>query len=140
MLEKLADADLTEMGVRDKVGLGLKLWLESLAPNREAVRRAAARGFLPWHAGASSQRTWSTADAVWTGIGDMSEDYNRYTKRGILAAIIPSLVLYWLDEENEMKLDAYITRRLTSAMKIGQAGGKAFGPVLDLFSSRRGTV
>ena len=140
MSERLAATDVTGLGVRDKVGLGLKLWLEALAPDREAVRRAATRGFLPWHTGAATQRTWSVADTIWTGIGDTSEDYNRYTKRGLLAAIIPALVLYWLDEEDEEKVDAYIKRRLTRAMKIGQAGGKVFRPLLNLFSSGRGAA
>ena len=136
MKAELEKTDMAAMGVRARVRFALKAWLHLLAPNREAVRRAAARGFLPWHAGAATFRTWSVADAVWTGIGDTSEDYNRYTKRGILAAIIPAVILYWLDEEDETRLDTYLEKRLTRAMKIGQAGGKVFGPVLSLFSSR----
>ncbi len=132
----LEAAELETLGVRDKISVGLKAWLVALEPNREAVRRAAARGFLPWHASAATQRTWSLSDAIWSGIGDTSTDYNRYTKRAILAAVIPSLVMYWLDEEDPEKLDIYITRRLTRAMKIGQAGGKVFGPVLSMFTGR----
>ena len=54
-----------------------------------AVRRAAARGFLPWGAGPALQRSWKVADMVWTAAGDTSEDYNRYSKRGLLAGVIP---------------------------------------------------
>jgi len=128
---RLADADLEAMGVREKVAFGVRAWLEALAPNREAARKASARGFLPWVAGDAAQRTWSVADTIWTGIGDASEDYNKYSKRGLLAATLPLIFLRWLDEENEDALDAYIADRLTGAMKFGQSAGKLAGPILD---------
>ena len=46
----LAGLDMSGMRVPDKVKAGVLAWLEALAPNREAVRRAASRGFLPWSA------------------------------------------------------------------------------------------
>ena len=137
LAEELKIYPLDQLGVRERVGLALRIWLRILKPDREAVRRAAGRGFLPWHAGAATRRAWSVADTIWTVTGDTSEDYNRYTKRGLLAAIIPPLVLYWLDEDDEQKLEAYIERHLNRAMKIGQAGGKAFGPILSMFSRQR---
>ena len=124
-------SDLTEMGVRDKVARGVRLWLAALAPNREAARRAGSRGFLPWAAGDAVQRTYSVADMIWTGIGDTSQDYNQYSKRGLLAATLPLIFLRWLDEEDEEALDAYISQRLTGAMKFGQTAGKVAGPFLD---------
>lgn len=127
----LGATDMTEMGVRAKVALGVQAWLTALAPHKEAARRAGARGFLPWVAGDALQRTYSVADMVWTGIGDTSTDYNQYSKRGLLAATIPLIFLRWLDEDDPDKLNAYIERRLTGAMKFGQAGGRVVGPVLD---------
>lgn len=123
--------DLSDMGVREKVACGLKLWLDTLEPNKEAARRAATRGFLPWVAGDALQRTYSVSDMIWTGIGDTSEDYNKYSKRGLLAAVIPLVFMRWLDEEDEDALEAYIHRRLTGAMSFGQAGGKIAKPFLD---------
>jgi len=119
------------MGVREKVALGVKLWLAALAPNKEAARRAGVRGFLPWVAGDAVQRTYSVADMIWTGLGDTSEDYNKYSKRGLLAAALPLIFLRWLDETDEIALDEYIARRLTGAMKFGQSAGKVAGPLLD---------
>ena len=130
----LIASDLSNLGVREKVAHGLKLWLAALAPHKEAARRAGSRGFLPWVAGDALQRTYSVADMVWSGVGDTSEDYNKYSKRGLLAATVPLIFLRWLDEEDETALDAYISRRLTGAMKLGQAAGKVVGPVMDLFT------
>ncbi len=128
---EMAARDLSELGVRGKVSAGLRAWLDALSPDREAVRRAAAHGLLPWRAGEAAQRLWSIADTVWTAAGDDAEDYNRYTKRGLLAAVIPASLLYWLTQDDQEKVDAFIERRLTNAMRVGRAGGRVLGPVLD---------
>ena len=130
----LIAADLADMGVRDKVSHGVKLWLAALAPHKEAARRAGARGFLPWVMGDAIQRTYSVADMIWSGLGDPSEDYNKYSKRGLLAATLPLIFMRWLDEEDDAALDAYIATRLTGAMKFGQSAGKLAGPILDAFA------
>lgn len=128
----LLASDLSNLGVREKVAMGVRLWLEALAPNKEAARRAAIRGFLPWVAGDAIQRTYSIADMVWTGIGDTSQDYNQYTKRGLLAAAIPPIFMRWLDEDDEDALTDYIFRRLTGAMKFGQTAGNIVAPFVDM--------
>ena len=135
---KLADAALDGLGVRAKVAFGVKAWLEALAPNREAARKASVRGFLPWATGDAVQRTWSVADMIWTGIDDVSEDYNKYSKRGLLAAVLPLIFLRWLDETDEAALDEYIAARLTGAMQIGQAAGRVAGPMLDALGRAKG--
>ncbi len=130
-------ATLETLGVREKVAFGVRAWLDALAPNREAARKAGARGFLPWVAGDAVQRAWSVADTIWTGIGDTSEDYNKYSKRGLLAGVIPLIFLRWLDEDDEAALDAYIADRLTGAMTLGQNAGKFAAPLLDAMERLR---
>ncbi|MBK8197511.1 MAG: COQ9 family protein [Acidobacteria bacterium] len=132
----LAGLDMSGMRVPDKVKAGVLAWLEALAPNREAVRRAASRGFLPWSAGPAVQRTWKVADMVWTAAGDASEDYNRYSKRGLLAAVLPAIVLYWADNPAPEDLDGFIQRRLANVSGIGQRAGKLVRPVLERFGKR----
>ena len=128
---ELIAADLSEFGVREKAAKGVRAWLAALEPNKEAARRAAVRGFLPWVAGDALQRTYSVADMIWTGIGDTSEDHNKYTKRGLLASALPLIFMRWLDEEDEDALNDYIFRRLTGAMKFGQTAGKVAAPLID---------
>lgn len=132
----LAEVDMSALRVPDKVKAGVGAWLEALAPNREAVRRAASRGFLPWGAGPALQRTWKTADMIWTAAGDTSEDYNRYSKRGLLAAVLPSIILYWADNPAPEDLDGFIARRLANVSGIGQRAGRIVKPVLERFGKR----
>jgi len=132
----LAGEDMSGLRVPDKVKRGILAWLAALEANREAVRRAASRGFLPWGAGPALHRTWKVADMVWTAAGDVSEDYNRYSKRGLLAAVLPAIVLYWADHPAPEDLDGFITRRLTNVSGIGQRAGRIVKPVLERFAKR----
>ncbi len=133
---ELASADLTGLRVPDKVKRGVIAWLDALTPNREAARRAASRGFLPWGAGPALQRTWKVADIIWTAAGDQSDDYNRYSKRALLAGVLPAIVLYWADNPSPEDLDGFISRRLANASGIGQRAGRIVKPVLQRFGKR----
>lgn len=130
-LEHLSQQDLAGLNTPGRVKAGLLAWLSVLEPDREAVRRAAIRGLLPWGAGPAVQRTWRVADMVWDAAGDTSDDYNRYSKRGLLAAVIPPIVMYWLDAPAGEDLDAYINRRLKLASGIGRNIGRFAKPLLD---------
>lgn len=132
----LAGEDLSALRVGDKVKRGVLAWLAALEANREAVRRAASRGFLPWSAGPALQRTWKVADMIWTAAGDASEDYNRYSKRGLLAAVLPAIILYWSDNPAPEDLDGFVTRRLANVSGIGRRAGQVAKPVLERFGKR----
>ncbi|MEL6723960.1 MAG: COQ9 family protein [Pseudomonadota bacterium] len=137
MLETLSTQDLDRLRTHERVAAGLRAWLDALAPNKAAVRKAAGHGLLPWGAGAAVKRVWKIADAIWDAAGDSATDYNRQTKRALLSAVIPRIVIYWLDHEDPDRLDAFIAKRLQRAMKVGQAGGKIVGPALDFMERVR---
>ena len=130
-LENLSTETLTTLRTHERVAAGLKAWLDALDPHRGAVRKAAGHGLLPWGAGAAAKRVWSIADAIWEAAGDTATDYNRQTKRALLSAVIPRIVLYWLEQPDSERVDRFIAARLQEAMKLGQAGGKILGPALD---------
>ena len=138
MLAALAESDLSDLRTHEKVAAGVKAWLGALEPHREAVKRASARGFLPWNTPDAAQRTWKTADAIWTAAGDTATDYNRETKRGLLSAVLPPIVLYWQNEPDEADLDAFIEKRLQNAMTFGKWGSKIAKPGLELLDRLRG--
>lgn len=133
---RIEAADLADLRVHEKVAFGVRAWLDEMSDHREAVRRAINWGALPWRISAPAQRMWSIADMVWTATGDTSEDYNRYTKRGLLASALPSIVLRWLDETDSEAIDRHIARRLKNAMQLGQAGSKVIGPLLRPFRQK----
>ena len=131
MLEALATRDLTALRTHERVAAGVRAWLDALAGDKPAVRKAAGKGLVPWGAGAAAKRVWSIADAIWEAAGDTATDYNRQTKRALLSAVLPPIVLYWLDHDDSEALDRYIADRLQTAMKLGQTGAKFFKPVFD---------
>ena len=132
MLAALAKADFSGLRTHERVAAGVLAWLDALEPHKCAVRKAAGRGLLPWGAGAAIKRTWSIADAIWEAAGDTATDYNRQTKRALLSAVIPPIVLHWLDNDDRETLERVIARRLQQAMRLGQAGSKVVSPMLDL--------
>lgn len=131
MLRDLAREDLEALRMHERVAAGIWAWLEVLDVDKAAVRKAAGHGLLPWGASAAIKRVWSISDAIWEAAGDTATDYNRQTKRALLSAVMPRIVLFWLDHEDPDEVQRFIARRLQNAMKIGQAGGKVIGPVLD---------
>jgi len=133
---QLEHADLAPLKVHERVALGVRTWLDVLAPHRRAVARASARGFMPWGTSDAAARAWSVANTIWTGIGDTSDDYNYYSKRALLASTIAPIVLFWLREPDDAALDAFVMARLKGAMRFGQFGARLFGPLLDRLAPR----
>jgi ubiquinone biosynthesis protein COQ9 len=118
MAAELAARDLSGLRMREKVALALRLRLE--VADREAVRRAAALFALPQYAADGARALWATADAVWTALGDTSEDGNWYTKRAILASVYGATVLYWLgdDSPGAQATWDFLDRRIEGVMRF----------------------
>jgi len=135
MLEAMAEADLGAMRTRDRVAFGVMARLDVLSPHKEAVRRSAAWLALPGNAGMGARLVARTCDAVWIAAGDTATDFNWYTKRGLLAGVLASTTLVWLDDrsEGDAETRAFLDRRIEDVMRIGRAIGKASsGPSLRL--------
>jgi ubiquinone biosynthesis protein COQ9 len=90
---------------------------------KEAIRRALAWLALPANAPVAVKTVAATVDAIWHAAGDTSADFSWYTKRGILAGVYSSTLLYWLrdaSEDDEATL-AFLDRRLENVGQIGKA-------------------
>ena len=132
MLAALAEQDLTALRFREKIALAIRLRLQSA--DREAVRRAATLLSLPQNAGHAARAVWATADAIWTALGDTSEDGNWYSKRAILSAVHSSTVLFWLgdDSEGQQETWAFLDRRIENVMQFEQTKARIkASPVLN---------
>jgi ubiquinone biosynthesis protein COQ9 len=119
MIAAVKAADLTEMKFRQKVAFALRTRFE-LIMDKEAVQRGTTLFALPHLAADGAKLIWGTADAIWTVLGDTSEDVNWYTKRATLSGVYASTVLYWLgDDSTETQATwDFIDRRIENVMQF----------------------
>ena len=61
-----------------------------------------------------------TVDTMWYAAGDDATDFNYYTKRGLLAGVYGSTILYWLNDESEGREATweFLDRRIGDVMQI----------------------
>jgi len=142
MLEGMERLNLDVMRVRDRIATGVRLRIEVNKPYREAVRRALSFLALPLNGAIAARNTYNTVDAIWYAAGDTSTDYNFYTKRGLLAPVYVSTVLYWLGDESEecAATWAYLDRRIDDVLKIPKIQARiqdAIGAFVPPLTSRR---
>jgi ubiquinone biosynthesis protein COQ9 len=121
MIEALQAADMSEIRFRDKIAHAV--WLRIQAVDREVVRRGMSLFSLPHYAPEGVRLVWETADAIWSALGDTSDDVNWYTKRATLSAVFTSTILFWLGDDSEGFIDtkAFLDRRIDDVMSIEKA-------------------
>jgi ubiquinone biosynthesis protein COQ9 len=124
MLATLAKADLSAMRVRERVTFAVRARIDAIGDdNREAASRAAARLATPDALMAGKQLIWQSADAIWRALGDPSTDYNYYTKRAILSAVLGSTMMVWFEGDDE-RTDRFLDRRIENVMQFERFKGK----------------
>ena len=126
MLERLKSADLSEMKFRDKIASAVRFRLEAV-DDKEAVRRGATLFALPIYAADGAKLVWGTCDAIWTALGDTSDDVNWYTKRATLSGVYSSTVLYWLGDNSADHAATwdFLDRRIEDVMRIEKLKAQA---------------
>lgn len=114
-----------ESSIRRRIATGVRTLLHMLSPYREAVRRLSP---LDSRRGAvqGMGALYEAVDAIWRAAGDRATDFSFYTKRGLLAAVVTSTYLYWLDDESDGYEDtwAFLDRRIEDVMKIQKVRGR----------------
>ena len=86
------------------------------------MRRLLTWSLLPSNIRKSTAYLWQAADDVWIAAGDVSTDYNRYTKRLLLIAVMKSTLSFWL---KDISTDCsatwtFLDRRVDDVMRIGK--------------------
>lgn len=127
MMDALAGVDPQSMRTRDRVEIALTRRFEVLQPYKDSVRQAAAYWAMPLRKMRALQVVWRTSDRIWDWAGDTAEDYNRYTKRGLLSAIMAATMLVWLDDRSPDMAPTreFLCRRIDNVMQIGKLMAKA---------------
>ena len=111
--------------MRDRIAAAIRHRLEIAAP--ELVRAGAAVLALPQNAGLATRLLGETADAIWDGLGDTSDDVAWWTKRASLSAVYGATVLYWLGDQSDGKADtwAFLDRRIDNVMGFEKLKARA---------------
>ena len=120
MIAGLEAADLDEMRIHERVTIAVELRLEALEPHREAVRRGLSWLAMPQNALLGARLLYRTVDDIWYAVGDRSADFSFYTKRGLLAGVVGSTTLFWLDDGSEggTETSDFLDRRIADVMRI----------------------
>ena len=117
----LAERNLDEVRYRDQVALAINIRFASMEAHREAVKAAIAYHTLPVHAADGARALARTADSVWRSLDDRSMDFNFYTKRATLAAVLAATTLVWTRDPKGNEWPGFLNRRLTDAVRMRKA-------------------
>ena len=123
----MESAEVARMKTHQRVAMGVWARLEAMGRWREAARKATAWLASPRRAALASRLAYNTCDTIWRTAGDVSTDFNFYTKRGLLAGVVLSTTLYWLQDSSEgnQATSAFLDRRIQDVLAVGGRIGKA---------------
>jgi ubiquinone biosynthesis protein COQ9 len=123
MLEAFPPDKVAAMKVRDRIRTLLLFRFQTLAPYREALRRALGLLALPGNAPAGARLAWRSADRIWRLAGDTASDFNHYSKRAILIGVYGSTTLVFLDDNSADMAGAraFLDRRIEGVMRFEKA-------------------
>jgi len=112
--------------MRDRITDAVRLRLELVGSQREAVRAGLSFLMLPGNATLGPKLLYGTVDVIWRAVGDKSTDFSFYTKRAILAGVYSATLLYWLNDKSEDHAAswAFLDRRIDDVMKIPVVKGR----------------
>ena len=79
----------------------IKIKFELLNKNKDSVKKSSIFLSNPSKQFLSGKIIYKTVDHIWKLIGDLSNDYNFYTKRAILASIYSFAMIMWLNDKNK---------------------------------------
>lgn len=125
-----AEGTHDELRYSEKVARAIRLRLE--IADKELVRRGAALFALPQHTADGARAVWGSADAIWTALGDTSDDLNWYSKRATLSGVYSSVVLYWLGDDSldHQATWDFLDRRIGDVMRFEKVKGRVMSSPL----------
>ena len=126
MEKRLAKLKLAAMPMRKRIATAVKTRLAILRPHKEAARRAVAHLTLPPNVALGAKLVYRTVDAMWRAAGDVSTDFNFYTKRAILTGVYSATLMRWFtdDSADESTTDAFLVARIENVMQFEKFKGR----------------
>lgn len=126
MEKRLAALALPAMPIRKRIRTAVLTRLAILAPDKDAASRAAAHLALPPNAPFGAKLVYATVDRMWRSAGDISTDFNFYTKRGILAGVYTATLLRWFSDAtaDQRETTAFLDARIENVMQYEKLKGQ----------------
>jgi ubiquinone biosynthesis protein COQ9 len=120
MLAAFPPERIAAMKMRERIRALVLFRLETIRPNREALRRALAILALPQNVATAGKLAWRAADRMWRLAGDTATDFNHYSKRAILVGVYGSTSLVFLDDSDPdlAATRAFLDRRIEDVMRF----------------------
>ena len=130
---------LTTLPVRERIRRLVQFRLDAVSGLDEALRRALAIMVMPQHVPAALRLGWRSADVMWRLAGDVSADYNHYTKRTILAGIYAATLQVFAYDNSPDKAEAraFLDRRIAGVMQFEKTKVKFMAGSDLMFSPAR---
>ena len=112
--------------IRDRIRGLVLTRLDTMAPHKEALRRALAILAQPQNVPLGARLAWRAADRMWRIAGDVSTDFNHYSKRATLIGVYASTILAWLDDDSPdlVETNAFLDRRIEDVMRFEKLKGE----------------
>jgi ubiquinone biosynthesis protein COQ9 len=143
MLDAFPPERIAALKIRERISELILFRLETVAPQREALRRALSVLAMPQHALHGARLAWRSADRIWRLAGDTATDFNHYSKRALLIGVYASTTLVFLDDQSDGLADtrAFLDRRIGDVMRIEKVkarwrGNSQYRPSLSRFLGR----
>jgi len=126
MEKRLAKLKLASMPMRARIATAVKTRLAILKPHKEAARRAVAHLSLPPNVPLGMKLVYRTVDAMWRAAGDVSTDFNFYSKRAILAGVYSATLMRWFTDlsEDESATGKFLAARIDNVMQFEKLKGR----------------
>ena len=122
MAAALVSQNLDAMKIRERIHACVKSRIQINALHKEAIRKLLSYFALPVNTPLAVHLMWRSCSVMWYEAGDRSADWNHYTKRGLLASVYSSTLLYWMSDEGDDEGDfpetwAFLDRRISDVLK-----------------------
>lgn len=121
-IEKLEkNQNLDHLKIREKITQAILTKLDIASPHKDAFRQLHYYYAKPCHSKTAFMHLWKTSDRFWNVIHDTSVDFNYYSKRTILSAVIAQTLMYWFNDSSDgyEQTKAFVDRRINNVITFG---------------------
>ncbi len=131
MLELLLTED-QNLKIREKIAKALEIRIMGIVP-KAAILQQNALFLIPGNILLGVKCYSRTCDLIWRYAGDKSEDFNYYTKRGLLLGVYTSSRLFYLSDNSKdfTKTKEFIATSLERIINIAQTKSKIKLPSIE---------